>query len=232
MSHSSVFFGYRKDITPFPIKRMEDLLDPQLKGKVIVRDATGVNNKIVMFALAFGGNERNMEPGWAFLKKLAESGNIGRAGKTEVDFINAMTSGEVSVGFWNIGAWGKVAESFPCEFLLKSKSEAPGFQAGTFTEGFMIPKELDPQEGDQGVYQLLHRAGELHALQPAREHGADQRQVGVDPAREGRHVQDQGGAGAVHAPVRLRVPLATRERDGGAEREIVSLLRWSATPLP
>jgi spermidine/putrescine-binding protein len=140
-SHSSVFFGYRKDITPFPIKRIEDLLDPRLKGKVIVRDATqGVNNNTVMFALAFGGNERNMEPGWAFLKKLAESGNIGRVGKTEVDFINAMTSGEVSVGFWNIGAWGKVAESFPCEFLIKSKSEAPGFQAGTFTEGFMIPK--------------------------------------------------------------------------------------------
>ena len=47
-SHSSVFFGYRKDITPFPIKRMEDLLDPRLKGKVIVRDATqGVNNNTV-----------------------------------------------------------------------------------------------------------------------------------------------------------------------------------------
>jgi putative spermidine/putrescine transport system substrate-binding protein len=140
-SHSSVFFGYRKDITPFPIKTMEDLLDPRLKGKIIVRDATqGLNNNTVMFALAFGGNERNMEPGWAFLKKLAQSGNIGRVGKTEVDFINALTSGEAAVGFWNIGAWGKVAESFPVEFLIKSKSEVPGFQAGTFTEGYMIPK--------------------------------------------------------------------------------------------
>lgn len=141
ISHSAVFFGYRKDIVPFEIKTMEDLLDPRLKGQIIVRDATqGMNNNTVMYALAFGGNEQNMEPGWDFLKKLAKSGNIARIGKTEVDFINSMTSGETSVGFWNLGGWGKVSENFPCEFLIRDKAEAPGFQAGLFNEGFMIPK--------------------------------------------------------------------------------------------
>jgi putative spermidine/putrescine transport system substrate-binding protein len=141
LSHTAVFFGYRQDLAPFEIKTMEDLLDPRLKGKVIVRDATqGMNNNTVMYAKAFGGDERNMEPGWDFLKKLAKSGNIARVGKSEVEFINTMTTGEAAVGFWNIGGWGKVAENFPVEFLIKDKAEAPGFQAGTFTEGYMIPK--------------------------------------------------------------------------------------------
>jgi putative spermidine/putrescine transport system substrate-binding protein len=141
ISLGGAFWGYRKDLTPFPIKKMEDLLDPRLKGKVVVRDATqGLNNNGISYAVAFGGNEKNMEPGWEFLKKLAKSGNIARVGKTEVDFINALTSGEGAVGFWNIGAWGTVAKSFPCEFLIKEKKEVPGFQVFTFNEGFLIPK--------------------------------------------------------------------------------------------
>lgn len=135
------FFGYRKDIAPFPIKKMEDLLDPRLKGKICGRHVLqGLNSNVVFFALAFGGNERNLEPGWDFLKKLAKSGNVSRIAVTEIDFINSMTSGESAVGFNNNVNWAKVAENFPCEFLIKGKSEAPGFQANTYTEGFMILK--------------------------------------------------------------------------------------------
>lgn len=141
MSINAVFFGYRKDICPFPIKKMEDLLDPRLKGKVCVRDAVqGMNSNMVHYAVAFGGSPTNLEPGWEFLKKLAKAGNISRFAKTEVDFINSLTSGESVAGFSNLTNWGKVMEKFPVEFLIRDKKEAPGFQAGLFQEGIMILK--------------------------------------------------------------------------------------------
>jgi putative spermidine/putrescine transport system substrate-binding protein len=133
-------FGFRKDIMPVEIRRIEDLLNPKLKGKVIIRDAVAGDTTIVQFAVAFGGDERNMDPGWDFLKKLVKSGNVGRVARAEVDFINALTSGECAVGCWNVGGWRKVAENFPCEFLILDKREAPGLQMGLINEGYMIPK--------------------------------------------------------------------------------------------
>lgn len=139
LSISSTFFGYRKDICPFPIKTMQDLLDPRLKGKLNMRSATqGQNNNMVHYAIGNGGSVDNLEPGWEFLKKLAKTGNIGRFSNTEVEFINSLTSGECVAGFSNIGNWGKVAEQFPVEFLILDKKDAPGFQAGLLIEGFLI----------------------------------------------------------------------------------------------
>ena len=141
LDNGASFWGYRKDICPVEIKTMEDLLNPKLKGKVIIRDASqGLNNNGVTYALAHGGSEHNMEPGWEFLLKLAKSGNIGRVGKTEVDFINSLTSGECVAAYGNLGMWGTVAKNFPCQYLIKDKKDAPGFQAIMFTEAFMIPR--------------------------------------------------------------------------------------------
>ncbi|MSO93040.1 MAG: extracellular solute-binding protein [Rhodospirillales bacterium] len=137
----AAFWAYRKDICPVEIKTMEDLLNPKLKGKIVIRDVTqGLNNNTLSYALAFGGNEDNMEPGWQFLQKLAKSGNVARVGKAETDFINALTTGEAAVGFWNMGGWGTVAKTFPVEYLIKDKKQAPGFQAFMFNEAFMIPR--------------------------------------------------------------------------------------------
>ncbi len=147
LSVSGTFWGYRKDICPFPITKMDDLLDPRLKGKVIVRDATqGLNNNVLSYALAFGGNEKNMDPGWEFLKKLARTGNIARIGKTESDFTNAISSGECVVGFWTLPAWNTIVKTFPCEFLIKDRKEAPGFQVFSSTEAFLILKTSPRKE--------------------------------------------------------------------------------------
>jgi putative spermidine/putrescine transport system substrate-binding protein len=139
MSTNGVFWGYRSDRVPFEIKKSDDLLDPRLKGQLCVRDVLqGQNNMVALFAKALGGDERNMDPGWQFMRELAKSGNIGRIGKAEVDFINSLTSGECSVGFWSMAAWGKVAESSPCVFL----NRVPGqkmFRTGLLTEAFLIP---------------------------------------------------------------------------------------------
>ena len=139
MSTNGVFWGYRPDRSPIELKKYEDLLDSRLKGQLCVRDVLqGQNNMVALFAKAFGGDERNMEPGWKFMIELAKSGNIGRVGKSEVDFINSLTSGECSVGFWSMAAWGKVSESTKCVFL----NRVPGqkmFRTGLLTEAFLIP---------------------------------------------------------------------------------------------
>lgn len=140
-SITATFFGYRKDICPFPIKTMNDLLDPRLKGKVCVRDATyGLNGNLAHYAVANGGSVTSLEPGWEFLKTFAKSGNIARFAKSDSDFINSLSSGEAVAGFGNLGQWSKIGTNFPCEFLIRDKKDAPGFQAGLFQEGFMILK--------------------------------------------------------------------------------------------
>jgi putative spermidine/putrescine transport system substrate-binding protein len=139
ISHSGRYWGYRSDKAPFPIKKHEDLLDPRLKGQICVPYVLQSQNSMVaMFALAYGGNEKNMEPGWEFMRKLAKTGNIGRVAKTEVDFINSLSSGECSVGIWSNAAWAKISQAGPCVFL----NRVPGdkvFRTGLLTEGFMIP---------------------------------------------------------------------------------------------
>jgi spermidine/putrescine-binding protein len=95
-------------------------------------------NSMVAFALAYGGSEKSMEPGWEFMRKLAKTGNIGRVAKTEVDYINSLSSGECSVGIWSNAAWARISEAGPCVFL----NRVPGdnvFRTGLLTEGFMIP---------------------------------------------------------------------------------------------
>jgi putative spermidine/putrescine transport system substrate-binding protein len=139
ISYSGRFWGYRSDKAPFAIKKHEDLFDPRLKGQICVPYVIQSQNSMVaMFALAYGGSEKNMEPGWEFMRKLAKTGNIGRVAKTEVDYINSLSSGECSVGIWSNAAWAKIAEVGPCVFL----NRVPGdkvFRTGLLTEGFMIP---------------------------------------------------------------------------------------------
>ena len=142
MSQSGIFWGYRKDTCPVPVKRLEDLLDPRLKGQIVCRDPQALNGQVVSFALEFGGDDKsmaNLEPGWDFLKRLAKAGNIGRVEHSDVDFVNSLTSGECSIGFSNLGAWSRIAASVPCEFLTKVPGSR-GMKTFQVVEGAMIPK--------------------------------------------------------------------------------------------
>ena len=140
LSIGGAFWGYRKDTCPIEIKNFDDLLSPKLRGQLVITDVLqGLNFNGVSYALAHGGNERNMEPGWDFLKKLVKSGNVARVGKGETDFITALTTGEASAGFWNMGGWASVAKNFPVEFVIKDKATHPGFQIFTYNEGFCVP---------------------------------------------------------------------------------------------
>lgn len=140
-SISGSFFGYRKDTCPVAIKSINDLLDPRLKGQIVwPAPINGNNVQMVALALHGGGNERNMEPAWDFMKRLAKSGNIGSVvSGGDPEFVNAMTTGQGSVGFFDGTGWNAVANAFPCEFLTKVPDQ-PGLKFYFFTVGWCVLK--------------------------------------------------------------------------------------------
>lgn len=94
---------------------------------------------MLTLAMQRGGDERNIEPGWAFLKELAGKGQIGRVNNHNSEFINAMSSGETSVAFFNIGAWTQVRKQFPVKLMTRRKDN----KGVLFNEGFAVMKSND-----------------------------------------------------------------------------------------
>lgn len=136
----SVYFGYRKDRSPIEIKTLEDLLNPKLKGQILWPDPVYASNiAMVLLALARGGDEFHMDPGWKFMKELAKSGNIGRVYKTESDFIASMSSGDTSVGAGANTNWANLARQFPIEHLTKVPN-VPGLKTALYVEAWTVLK--------------------------------------------------------------------------------------------
>jgi len=137
---TAIYWAYREDTAPIKIQGLNDLLDPKLKGQIVFPDPImNTNMQMIMLSLERGGNERNMEPGWAFMKELAKSGNIGRIGKTETDIVNALTSGETSVALGNPANFSEVARAFPVKHLTKVPN-SKGMKTAIVTEGWTIMK--------------------------------------------------------------------------------------------
>jgi putative spermidine/putrescine transport system substrate-binding protein len=139
-SLAGMFWAYRIDSSPVKIDHVEQLFDPKLKGQ-ICWPGPNINSNLQLLSLALsaGGNEKNMEPGWQLLKKLARSGNIGRVAATETDFINSITIGETSVGFWNIAAWREIAKHFPLKVLTRI-SDDKALKAFMYQDGWVVLK--------------------------------------------------------------------------------------------
>ncbi len=132
-----IYFAYRDDICPVKLKSIDDLFSPKLKGKLVWPGPTqSMMLQIVALALHAGGNERNMDPGWALMKKLAQSGNIGRIAVTDTDFTTSLTSGETAAGFFSEPQLTSVAKSFPLVRLTKQA----GMPTFLYQSGFAIFK--------------------------------------------------------------------------------------------
>ena len=132
-----IYFAYRKDISPVEIKSVDDLFDPRLKGKICWPGPTqSMMLQLVALALHAGGNEKNMEPGWALMKKLAQSGNIGRIAVTDTDFTTSLTSGETALGFYSEPQLTAPAKSFPVVRLTKQE----GMPTFLYQSGFAVMK--------------------------------------------------------------------------------------------
>ena len=89
-------FAYRKDLAPFELKHWQDLLDPRLAGKVASPNAQFSSGRwIIMASLINGGNENNVDPGFAFLDKLKP--NIVSFVATDGESVKVLQSGEAAV---------------------------------------------------------------------------------------------------------------------------------------
>jgi putative spermidine/putrescine transport system substrate-binding protein len=132
-----IYFAYRSDICPVEIKSIDDLFDPQLQGKLCWPGPTqSMMLQIVALALHAGGDENNMEPGWELMRKLAESGNIGRIAVTDTDFTTSLTSGETVAGFYSEPQLTEVAAAFPLVRLTKTE----GLPVFLYQSGFAVFK--------------------------------------------------------------------------------------------
>ncbi|UPY35686.1 extracellular solute-binding protein [Sediminicoccus sp. KRV36] len=142
LSTAGAFWGYRTDlVTGPPIESIEQLLEPRFRGKLCVPVPVNLSGLLmVSLAMQRGGNERNIEPGWAFLKELAERGQIGRVVANNSEMINAMSAGDLSVAFWNTGGWQAVRDRFPCRLLTR----LPDNKGFLFNEGFAVMKGDNP----------------------------------------------------------------------------------------
>jgi len=134
------YFGYRTDMVEKPITNIKDLLDPSLKGKVGLLDPSMYSfTPYIAMALELGGNEKNLEPAWQFMKQLAQSGNVAQILKSDVDTINGLTTGSVAVAYTGIGNWGKIDKAAPIQ-LLNRVDGSKGLKAFLFTLGWAILK--------------------------------------------------------------------------------------------
>lgn len=137
LSTAGAFWGYREDLLPEGFESLEDFLKPEFTGKICVPypiNLTGLF--IVSCAIQRGGNERDVEPGWDFIKELAAKGKIGEICSSNSEFINAMATGQYAAGFWNNGGWFATAKNFP----VKIKNRMPDNKGFLYNEGFCVLK--------------------------------------------------------------------------------------------
>jgi putative spermidine/putrescine transport system substrate-binding protein len=138
MNLANVMWGYRSDLVREPIRGVEDLLRPNLRGMIMLRTPTSYTGlQMISLALEFGGDERNIEPAFDFLKRLARSGNIGRVGGGDVETVNALTTGEAAVGFGASGVFSRIGQAGPVQTLHKVDGSR-GFKGFLYTEGWCV----------------------------------------------------------------------------------------------
>lgn len=136
---AAIYWFYRED-APFEITKIDDLLDPRLAGKVLF-PAPSLNSNLQMVALALhkGGDERNMEPAWDFVKELAKSGNIGRVANADTDVTNSIGSGETSISFAGGSFVTQLGRDVKIKHLTKAGQQS-GFKTFLYQEGWCVLK--------------------------------------------------------------------------------------------
>ena len=137
---SSVCWGYRPDLVEGPINKLTDLLEPRFKGKVGFRDVNSWSGlPLVSIAREFGGSERDVDPAFDFLAKLAKTGAISNVGKSNADVINAMNLGVSAVTFAGITEWTEISKQHKV-VLLNKVPDSPAFRAFYTVIQWAVPK--------------------------------------------------------------------------------------------
>lgn len=119
----NTFMGwvYRPDLLKEPITSIKQVFDPKLKKKITVPYVGyGSGAFVTAMAVANGGSERNIDPGFEMAKKLATSGNIAYVFTTEAECTRGISSGDVNVyfgGYYN--AYSLMKEGLKLQAVLK-----------------------------------------------------------------------------------------------------------------
>lgn len=100
--YGTMAFLVNEDKVKNPPKSFKDLLNGDYKVTVgDVNAATQAQNAVLSAAYANGGDEKNIQPGIDFFKKLAEQGRLDLGDTT----VQRIESGEIEVGlFWDFNA--------------------------------------------------------------------------------------------------------------------------------
>ena len=155
MSFAGFMWGYRNDLVDVEIRDIEDLLHPDLKGKICATPpGFHMNLTVVSLAMGLGGDEHNQEPGWEFTKKLAEGGYFGRVAATDVDIINSINLGETAVAFQGVANWNAIKQNHPTVRLNKVPG-SKGMKTFYYSEGFCIFKGPRQEEAASAVNHLI-----------------------------------------------------------------------------
>ncbi|WP_201401043.1 extracellular solute-binding protein [Kaistia sp. 32K] len=117
-SANVAMWGYRTDLVPDGISSLSDLLSPKFTGGIGLRASTLWSGlPLVSLALDRGGNERNMDPAFEFLKELAATRNVTGVFGSAVDTVNSMASGVTAVTLASQSEWRQLAKVVPIKVL-------------------------------------------------------------------------------------------------------------------
>ena len=108
---------YRTDMVSKPINSWEDLWDPSLKGKLSIPSAGFFSgNFLVLAAYLNGGSEKNIDPGFAKIKKLLP--NVANIYDSDATPRQLLAQGEVAVAVGGADYYGFMVErGIPAKFL-------------------------------------------------------------------------------------------------------------------
>jgi len=119
-----------------PPTSWRDLADPKYKGQLLM---PSINNSyglhaLVMMARANGGSERNIEPGFQAMEKLAP--NVASFESTSSKMSELFQTKAVSIGVWGSGRTQALADTgFPVTFVYPKEGAVALFSAACPVSG-------------------------------------------------------------------------------------------------
>ena len=154
-------FWVASENCPIEIKNIEDLLNPKMRGQILWPNPTlNTNTQVIMLAIARGGDQYNLKPGWDFLKELIKSGNIGRISANTSDVITSFETGETSFTFVDQGTTGGI-KGTKIQYLTKTHESLKTLM---FTSGWMVlsSSKNKQQAFDYANYSINKENSELY----------------------------------------------------------------------
>ncbi len=141
LDYASFGIGYRTDLVKTEPTAWLDLWKPEYRGKIALPDitASGGYETLVMSAIAHGGSESDIEPGFTALKALRPS--VRKFYKSNPEATQMLQRGEVAVVAWFDGrTWGLADTGVKARWIVP-KEGAPAAMVS-----YHIPnKTRDPE---------------------------------------------------------------------------------------